>query len=261
MSKTEVNSININYEIKGEGYPVVLIHGLAEDLHYWKYISNYLKDYFKVVSIDLRGHGKSDSGEDTISIELFADDIYKLLEKLDINQANIIGYSLGGQVAIESVIKHPGLYNKLVLVSTFSQIEDEMKETFKRMYDSSAVDYELFFDTIIQYILPDDMLIQYRDRLNQSKKELKNSKDINFIHNTLYSCSIFNATDELEKIQNDTLILYGKDDQIIPKKATDRLSNNIKNSRVVEFENTKHNVLIKRNFDKAKVIIKDFLEE
>ena len=35
MSKTEVNSININYEIKGEGYPVVLIHGLAEDLHYW----------------------------------------------------------------------------------------------------------------------------------------------------------------------------------------------------------------------------------
>lgn len=259
MSQMRINSININYEIEGEGYPVVLIHGLAEDLEYWKYISNYLKDYFKVIRVDLRGHGKTEPGHDRISIGLLEDDLYKLLEKLNIEKTHIIGYSLGGQVALQAVIKHQELYDKLILISTFSEVEDEMMDTFRKMYNASTIDYETFFDTIIEYILPDDMLIKYNDRLEESKNTLKDTKDIDVISETLFSCTKSNLTSSLKDIKSKTLILHGEDDPIIPESAIAKLNTNIKDSTIVEFPDTEHNVLIKKNFNKAKVLIKDFL--
>ena len=82
MTFININDNTLNFNIEGNGFPVVLIHGFSDDLNYWNFISNELKKYFTVITLDLRGHGKTPLGDKPITIELLGDDVYKLLEKL-----------------------------------------------------------------------------------------------------------------------------------------------------------------------------------
>ncbi len=261
MPYKDVNDIKIHYKISGEGFPIVLIHGLSNDLEYWKYLNNYLKDYFKVISLDLRGHGKSEEGIMEYSIQLFADDIIQLLDKINIEKTNIIGFSLGGHISLEIITKYPQIINKAILISCSARIRSDMVEDFKGIMKSSEEGFEEFFDFIIGHILPDDILNESKETLEIQKKELAKKRNINGIRKAIKTHKNYDQYDDLSNIDKEVLILYGEDDTIIPRTAIDELNDNIKNSRLVTLKNTKHNVLIERNFDYVKEIIKDFFME
>lgn len=261
MPYEEINSIKLHYKITGKGYPVVLIHGLADDLEYWKYLTGYLKDYFKVISVDLRGHGKSEEGEVEYTTELFADDIVKLLKKINIEKTNIIGFSLGGHVSLKIITKYPEIINKAILLSTSARITPDMKEGFKKLEESSLKGFDEFFDFIIYHVLPEDILKDSKEKLEIQKLELAKTRNINGIRKAAKSCKSYDVYDDLNKINNEVLIIYGEDDTIISKTGINELVDNIDNSKLITLKNTKHNVLIERNFDYLKEIIKDFLYE
>ncbi len=261
MPYEEINSIKIHYKITGKGYPVVLIHGLSEDLEYWKYLTEYLKDYFKVISVDLRGHGKSEEGEVEYTTELFADDIVNLLKKINIEKTNIIGFSLGGHVSLKINTKYPEIINKSILISTSARIRPDMEEGFKELEKRSHKGFDEFFDFIIYHVLPEDILKDSKEKLEIQKLELAKTRNINGIRKAVKSCKNYDVYDDLNKINNEVLIIYGEDDTIISKTAINELVNNINNSKLITLKNTKHNVLIKRNFDYIKELIKDFLYE
>lgn len=261
MPYEEINSIKIHYKITGKGYPVVLIHGLSDDLEYWKYMTDYLKDYFKVISVDLRGHGKSEEGEVEYTTELFADDIVKLLKKINIEKTNIIGFSLGGHVSLKIITKYTEIINKAILISTSARITPDMEEGFKGLEESSNKGFIEFFDFIIYHVLPEDILKDSKDKLEIQKLELAKTRNINGIRKAAKSCKSYDVYNDLNKINNEVLIIYGEDDTIISKTGINELVDNIDNSKLITLKNTKHNVLIERNFDYLKELIKDFLYE
>lgn len=114
----EVNGINLYYEIHGTGRPLVLLHGGLGSGEMFGPVLGRLADGHRVIAVDLQGHGRTADVDRPISVVTMGDDIAALLRHLGIEQADVVGYSLGGGVAFQCASNHPELVRRLVMVST-----------------------------------------------------------------------------------------------------------------------------------------------
>ena len=114
--------LGIYYEIHGKGDPLLLIHGLGSSSRDWEMQISHFVEHFKVIAIDLRGHGRSDKPPGPYSMSMFAEDVANLLRKLETESVNVIGISLGGMVAFQLVLDHPGLVRKMVIVNSVPEL-------------------------------------------------------------------------------------------------------------------------------------------
>ena len=129
-----VNGVNLCYEIHGDGEIVLLIHGLGTKKEAWIGQTEPLAKYFKIIRFDNRGAGKSDRPDTPYTMEVFADDINGLMDFLDIEKCHIIGWSLGGMIVQNFILKYPQRVNKMVLINTNYGTPDESgAEAYKNM--------------------------------------------------------------------------------------------------------------------------------
>jgi pimeloyl-ACP methyl ester carboxylesterase len=112
-----VNGINLYYEIHGTGKPLILLHGGVETFATFAAIAPTLALDHQVIGVDLYGHGHTALTERPIRYEQLADDIAGLISYLELEKADLLGYSLGGGVALQTAIRHPAYVNKLVVIS------------------------------------------------------------------------------------------------------------------------------------------------
>jgi pimeloyl-ACP methyl ester carboxylesterase len=118
MPLVTVNDINLYYEIHGSGDPLVLINGLGYDLWMWHRMVPGLAEQFQVLIFDNRGAGRSEKPAGPYSAQMLAADLAALLEALDIEQAAVMGHSMGGFVAQALVLSRPDLVSQLILSAT-----------------------------------------------------------------------------------------------------------------------------------------------
>ncbi|HEY6825415.1 MAG TPA: alpha/beta hydrolase [Gemmatimonadaceae bacterium] len=114
----EVNGIRLYYEIHGEGQPLVLLHGGLGAIEMFGWNLPALAAKRQVIGVDLQGHGRTADIDRPLSVEYMADDIAALLRHLEIDRVDVVGYSLGGGVAMQLAVRYPEVVNKLVIVST-----------------------------------------------------------------------------------------------------------------------------------------------
>jgi len=115
----EVNGINLYYEIHGTGQPLIMLHGgFGSFLDTYPTLSSELAQHQQVIGVDLYGHGHTALTERPIDFAQMADDIAGLIQYLGLEKADILGYSLGASVALQTAIRHPEQINKLVVIST-----------------------------------------------------------------------------------------------------------------------------------------------
>ncbi len=112
-----VNGLQLYYEVHGGGEPLVLLHGGVVGIPMLQPILPELARTRQVIAVELRGHGRSAGTQGALSFDDMADDVAELLRQLSIEQADVMGYSLGSEVAQRIVIRHPALVRRLVLVS------------------------------------------------------------------------------------------------------------------------------------------------
>lgn len=107
--------IQLHYIYQGQGQPMVLLHGNGEDSSYFVHqIAHFSKSY-RVIAIDTRGHGQSPRGEKPFAIKQFAEDLTDFLDARNIAKAVILGFSDGGNIAMEFALKYPERVEKLIL--------------------------------------------------------------------------------------------------------------------------------------------------
>lgn len=166
-----VHGLKMYYEIHGEGMPLVLLHGsfMTIDLNYGELIAELAKTN-KVIAVEFQGHGRTTDSKKAISYNAFADDIAGVLDHLEIDSANVLGYSLGGTTALQLAILYPKKVRKIIFISSvFSEhgwlpsvrsMIAEMKPEFlthtplKTAYDSIAPDtsnWNNFLNKIIAF--------------------------------------------------------------------------------------------------------------
>ena len=114
----EINGVHLYYETLGEGRPLIVLHGgLGSGQMFGPNLALLAKGH-QVIAVDLQGHGRTADIERPLSTERMAGDIAALIEHLGLERPDLMGYSLGGGVALIAALRHPELVGKLVLVST-----------------------------------------------------------------------------------------------------------------------------------------------
>lgn len=113
-----VNGLDLYYEIHGTGAPLILIHGGFGATGMFAGLLPTLTASRQVIAVDLQGHGRTADIDRPLRIESMADDIAALIGHLGLGTASIMGYSLGGAVALQAAIRHPELIDRLIVVST-----------------------------------------------------------------------------------------------------------------------------------------------
>ncbi len=146
MSSAQINGFEMHYEVRGEGPPLIMAHGLMGNMNVapeesiaLNLLSQQLPNDFRTIGYDARGHGQSGYTTDPDDYNWFglADDMYKLLLHLDIEKAHIGGGSMGAGTSICFALEHPQMVNKLVLIAP-PAIKEEDRRTPRTVFGGLA---------------------------------------------------------------------------------------------------------------------------
>jgi pimeloyl-ACP methyl ester carboxylesterase len=204
MPKVEINGTNIHYEVKGEGKTILLVLGPEANISEWSSLINGLARHYQVVAFDQRGCGRSQKTKNDDSIETMADDAAILIEKLNVDNANILGISMGSRIAMEITLRHPEKVKRLILAAT------ACSTTNNRRF--------LALDSLTYFV-------------KSKYPQFKGARQKQHLASVLYDCST-----RIGKIQVPTLILHGRKDKITPFELVNEIHKNIKGSEMVEFD-------------------------
>lgn len=252
----EVNGVKLCYEIFGEGYPLFLIHGFGAKKEEWIAQVPDLSKQFKVVRLDNRGAGKSDRPDSEYTMEVFADDIKGLMEHLGIEKVNIIGWSLGGMIVQNFILKYPERVNKMILINTNYGFPDEGgPEAYKNMrldgirmrkedpvkawWSGIRTSYYLKFRKELEANPSKKWygLWSAEDMIEMSTIDPPTEKDVNMQAGALKTHNTF---DRLSTIKSPTLLLTASHDRLTPKSAMERMHEKIPNSALVVIDKAGH---------------------
>jgi pimeloyl-ACP methyl ester carboxylesterase len=121
VSTAEVNGATLHYTERGSGSPLILLHGGLGAGSEWELIGARLAERFRVITPDSRGHGRSSNPAGFLSYSLLADDVAALIVALELGSPTVVGWSDGGQVALELAVRHPGAARALIVGGAFPE--------------------------------------------------------------------------------------------------------------------------------------------
>jgi pimeloyl-ACP methyl ester carboxylesterase len=116
--KVQANGIEMNYDLAGEGECVVLIHGFSDNMNMWFGQVGEFSQKHRVLTYDVRGFGETERADAVYSMELFADDLRELMRALGIERACVLGYSMGGRIALEFALKYPEMTTGIIFANS-----------------------------------------------------------------------------------------------------------------------------------------------
>jgi 3-oxoadipate enol-lactonase len=254
MPEVQVSDdVTLNYEEKGEGYPLLLIHGLLCDLTCWRYQVDSLARHYRVIMVDLKGFGKSTKPRKEYRVHSHADDLFKLLQHLKITQTHVCGLSMGGMVAEVLAIKFPQVVKGLVLADSAAMIADYAVSD--RLTLISDHDMNWFADWGTKKILR-----LASDEAKNHVREMIRRVDRNDYRLAIISTAGFNIANELKKIQGPVLIIQGEKDETVPMWHAEQLKSWIPEANFVIMKGASHMTPVD-NPAEFNMLVLDFLKE
>ena len=272
----DVNGIKLCYEMAGEGEPLLLVHGFGSKKESWIAQFPILSKHFKVIRFDNRGAGKSDRPQGDYTMDIFADDIKGLLDFLGVEKTNIAGWSLGGMIVQNFILKYPKKVNKVILINTNYGFPDEGGPTvYKNMrleeeknkkidhvktwIDGTRTGYHMKFRKEMVANLSKKWydLWSAQDMIDMSIIDPPTANDIEMQAGALKTHDTF---DRLKTIKSPTLILTASHDKLIPKSSMEEIHGQIPNSKLVIIDKAGHSSPLEKAPEVNQAIL-DFLKE
>lgn len=226
------DTANIFYQIFGnEKTAVILLHGNGEDWSVFKKQIKPLSKHFKLITIDSRGHGSSSKGMKALTIDIMADDVIAVMDSLDIKLAHIVGFSDGGNVALEIALNYPNRINKLIIAgANLNPAGLQLSVQIKDL---------MFF-----------LLLKFLSIFSKKAKHKSEVVDL-MVNQPNFT------TDEISTLNIPTLVLAGEFD-MIKREHTELIADSIPNAQLNILPGTNH-FIFENDPAKATLIILTFL--
>jgi 3-oxoadipate enol-lactonase len=236
MQKVNVNSIQLAYERRGRGTPLVLVHGFPLDHHLWDEVVALLEDTFDVILPDLRGFGESTTIDSPYGMDELASDIAGLLDQLGIEKAAIAGHSMGGYVALAFARLYPNRVSGLGLVS--SQVladPPERKEgRYKSAADVSANGIGSVVETMTPKFTTDERLQAY------ARTSMEHQSPAAYIGALKAMAERADSTALLAALHVPVVVIHGDADSLIPLDRAREIKAALPQAHLVEISGAGH---------------------
>jgi 3-oxoadipate enol-lactonase len=258
-----INGIELNYEVKGNGTPIILIHGHPFDHTMWQpQIEAFSKEYL-VITPDLRGYGKSSlSNPANAKFEDYATDILKLADHLGIESFHLAGLSMGGQIIMEIYRQAPARVKSLILADTFASLDTPEA---KQARNEGAVKLEKegmsgYADESIYKMIKSDHVAAMPEVSGHVLKMMKATSPVAAATAMrARSGRIDYLNDVLPKINVPTLVIVGRQDEFTPVAKAEEMKQKIQNCKLIIIENAGHMPNLEQPEEFNKIVL-DFLE-
>jgi 3-oxoadipate enol-lactonase len=258
MPKIHVNGIDLFYDIKGTGTPLVLIAGFDCDSSYWSAVVPALVNKYQVIRLDNRGVGKSSAPDSPYSIKQMADDTAALLNYLGITKVHVAGHSMGGQIAQELAISNPEIVKSLILLSSWAKGNAKFNSLIEMFGNLSnhleAITYQ---KTLLPWMYTEDF---YSDgRIEEIITIIEYYPFLPTPHVIYHQSRAILNNDTSDRIRNivcPTLVVVGKEDILTPLTFSKQLVDGIPNAELVVIQCSGHGFLV----ESADAVVKVMLQ-
>ena len=242
--KMTVNNLTVSFSDEGpDDAPVIIfIHGFPFNKSMWNMQLEELKDDYRVIAYDIRGHGSSDSGNEDFSIELFVKDLLCLMDALKIDKTVLCGLSMGGYIALNAIENYPERFDALILSDTHCiadtpEAKGKRMKTIERIKKNGVDDYA--DESISNLFAPESFTTRGEEIAAVRKMIVKTSKQS--LYKTLLALSVRKETcNKLPEIKVPVLIMVGKEDKITPPSAAWLIHEKIQGSFLNIIEHAGH---------------------
>ncbi|MFW9831412.1 MAG: alpha/beta fold hydrolase [Candidatus Thorarchaeota archaeon] len=247
------DEITLYYEENGKGFPLLLIHGLLSDLTCWRYqVDSFARNY-RLITVDLKGFGKSTKPRKEYRVHSHADDLAHLLQNLNISKTHVCGLSMGGMVGEVLAIKYPQLVKGLVLADSAAMIADyAVSDRLTLMADHDMNWFANWGTKKILRLASDEAKNHVREMIRRVEKT-----DYRL---AIISTAGFNIANELKKIKSPTLIIQGEKDETVPMWHAEQLKSWIPGAKFVIMKGASHMTPVD-NPKEFNQLVLDFLAE
>ena len=243
---------------KRKNIPVVFIHGVGLDHKMWfPQIRSFRNN--SVLVYDLLGHGKTPLNKKNVNFEDFSNQLNNLLNNLNINKINLVGFSFGSLVALKYAKRFKKKVNKLVLISTVYKRNNSEKNNVRERYKKAKKNISISNSALNRWLSSKFIKLNPKIKKYILNTLNKNKEDhLNFLKSYKLFSYFKDNTKEIEQINTPSLILTGSKDQGSTVKMSENLSNKLINSHFFKITNAKHLCSIEYSSN-VNMIIKKFL--
>lgn len=274
MPTVEANGVDLYYERRGDGPPVIFLHGMGMDHRLWPEFTEPLTDDYEIVVLDMRFHGRSggDPDED-VTLDTYVDDIRALVEILDLDTPTIIGHSMGGMVALQYADSHPEDVRAVVTIGAQSPDTPTARTWLYTnvVYPLNSWLHDTFGEQAAERFV---LALFWLTRENEALSDLEEIERIITDHHVDYpeptqaehtaiDASLEDYSDrtlDYGAIDVPFLALHGELEPAIMAHHADHLAANIPRCRAVRIPEAGH-VSMVENLDFVRDTICDFLKE
>ncbi|MDQ0196904.1 2-succinyl-6-hydroxy-2,4-cyclohexadiene-1-carboxylate synthase [Neobacillus ginsengisoli] len=262
-----IDGIRYHVEKEGEGFPLLLLHGFTGDSSTWTSFCPTWGKHSTLIFPDIIGHGKTDSPDkgDRYQIESVANDLKIILDKIGVNQVDILGYSMGGRLALTFAILFPDRIRKLILASASPGLLTEQERESRRMKDKELAEFiqEAGIKPFVDYweAIP---LFSTMHRLSLTVKETIRNQRLRNSPSGLANSLLGMGTgtqpswwENLSKITNAVLLVTGEEDAKFCDIAQKMLEK-LQNGTWIALNNSGHALHVEEP-EKFGTIVSDFL--
>ncbi len=264
------NGVDVHYTDAGKGIPVLMIHGFGGSVYDFYMLDSLIRDQYRVIRVDLPGFGLSDfpttKDPNPDFYSAYSEFFKVFMDTLHVDTAYVMGNSLGGSMAWNLCVQHPEVFKKLVL---FNSAGYEMDKVIKSA--NANLLRNDFVKNVTQKGLPElfTRIAVQRIFYNQNSIDKKTIKRMNDLWNrdgnlnhvlAIANSEKFLDTALIKTISCPTLIIWGKQDNIIPVGHTNRFHRDIKNSTEIIYDSCGHVPMMERPLDVKRDVLK-FLQK
>jgi aminoacrylate hydrolase len=226
MPRISIGDCSLYYERHGMGFPVLFISGLGGFGSFWKDQVAAFAKRFEVVTFDHRGIGQSDASRIGYTVDRMAADVVRLLDRLEITRAHVVGHSTGGAIAQILAIEHPNRLSGAVLSATWTKADAYFrrfltlrKELLQRLGPT------VYLQAATLFLYPSWWVARNNERLRQEEAQnLADFAPTEIVASRIDAMLAFDRTSELARIKTPTLVIGAEDDIVTPAYYSEELA-------------------------------------